>query len=414
MQKPTLQPLYWLIAITMACLFMNSSHSAETKAIHAIPQTNLPTQLIRRAPVLTPTPPDINAKATMLIDVDSGKVIAQKRSSVHRPPASLTKMMTLYVISSALKNGQIHLEDKVRISQNAWQTGGSRMFVKHGEFVTVKNLLQGIIVDSGNDACVAMAEHVAGSEKSFAKLMNDTAQSLGMTNSHFTDSTGLPNANHYTTAHDLAILGRALVQNFPDYYGWYKQKWFTYNGIKQPNRNRLLWRDNLVDGIKTGHTSAAGYCLVASATKNHMRLLTIVMGAPSDEARSADSERLLTYGFRFFETEKLYQAGQTIDTPRVWRGKVGAIPVGLAEDLAITIPTGQFKNIKTSFQYEGKLQAPIQKAQTVGNVSVILNGKTIAQRALIALEADPKGGLWTRMTDSVSLAAHRWFGDSEA
>lgn len=371
--------------------------------------SGLPTNKPAAAPVLTPSAPDINAKAYILIDVNSGKVLAEKNADKRRPPASLTKLMTMYVISNAVRNGQISMADKVRISKKAWQTGGSRMFVRAGQVVPVKELVQGIIVDSGNDACVAMAEHVAGNENSFADLMNQTAKSLGMNATHYTDSTGLPHPNHYSTARDLAILARNIVVNFPQDYKWYKQKWFKFNGIKQPNRNRLLWRDRYVDGLKTGHTKAAGYCLVSSAKKDGMRILAVVMGAPSDEARAADSQRLLTYGFRFFETHKLYSAAQSLDQPRVWKGAEKTVPVGLSQDLYVTIPTGQYKNLQPQITVPNILQAPVQKGQTIGQLTVMLNGKQIAQQPLIALKADLKGGFWTRMRDSVSLTVKNWF-----
>jgi D-alanyl-D-alanine carboxypeptidase (penicillin-binding protein 5/6) len=220
-----------------------------------------------------------------------------------------------------LQNNQIHLNDLVRVSQEAWKIGGSRMFVKEGQQVSVEDLLKGIIVESGNDACVAMAEHLGGSENGFTDVMNQQAKNLGMTNSHFTDSTGLPNIDHYTSAKDLALLGQALIQEFPEYYHWYKQKWFSFNGIRQPNRNRLLWRDAEVDGIKTGHTNDAGFCLVSSAKHNNMRLLAVVLGSPTETARADDSSRLLNYGFRFFETHPLYKAGETINEIPLYKGQ---------------------------------------------------------------------------------------------
>lgn len=361
-------------------------------------------------PQITPTPPLLNAKAYILIDVNSGKILAEKNSDEKLPPASLTKMMTLYVISNALKNDQIHLNDSVRISQEAWKTGGSRMFVKEGQQVSVEELLKGIIVHSGNDACVAMAEHVGGSENTFAQLMNQQAKNLGMVNSHFTDSTGLPNAELYTTAKDLAILGRALVTQFPDYYHWYKQKWFTYNGIRQPNRNRLLWRDNSVDGIKTGHTSDAGFCLVSSAKRDNMRLLAVVLGSPSDTARADDSERLLNYGFRFFETHALYKAGTAITEVPVYKGEKDKLPVGLKDDEYITIPTGQYQRLVINTKVSNFIQAPLEKGQQVGELLVQFENKTLASQPLYALESIPKGGFYTRMKDSVRLLYKRWFG----
>jgi D-alanyl-D-alanine carboxypeptidase (penicillin-binding protein 5/6) len=361
-------------------------------------------------PFITPAAPIINAKAYMLIDVDSGKIIAEKNSDEKLPPASLTKMMTLYVISNALQNNQIHLNDEVRVSRDAWKIGGSRMFIKEGDLVSVENLLKGIIVDSGNDACVAMAEHVGGSENSFAELMNQQAQNLGMKNSHFTDSTGLPDPNHYTTAKDLAILGRALVMDFPQFYGWYKQKWFTYNGIRQPNRNRLLWRDNQVDGIKTGHTNEAGFCLVSSAKRGNMRLLAVVLGEPTDGMRADDSDKLLNYGFRFFETHKLYKSGQSIAEIPLYKGMVEKVTVGLTEDQYITIPAGQYDRIKISTKVPDYTQAPINKGEKVGEIVVELDNKIISSRPLYTLQSIEVGGFYTRTKDSIRLAFRSWFG----
>jgi D-alanyl-D-alanine carboxypeptidase (penicillin-binding protein 5/6) len=363
-------------------------------------------------PVVQPSPPHLSSKAYMLIDVDSGKILAEKNATKRLPPASLTKMMTLYVVSYALKTGQIKLSDQVRISENAWKTGGSKMFIREGEMVTVENLIKGIIVDSGNDACVAMAEYLAGNEKNFTALMNQQAQSLGMKSSHFTDSTGLPNKQHYSTAKDLAVLGRALVRDFPEFYKWYKQKWFTYNKIKQPNRNRLLWRSPYVDGIKTGHTGEAGYCLVSSAKKNDMRLLTVVLNAPSDSTRADGSQRLITYGFRFFETYKLYDDKQKITDVRIWKGEKKQIELGLNGPLYITIPTGQYTNLKISTVLPDAVEAPIQKGQKIGEVLIKLNGKILRQKPLLALSSTEKGGVIARFGDSVNMSFHKWFGNS--
>lgn len=361
-------------------------------------------------PLITPSPPTLNAKAYILIDVNSGKIIAENNSEQKLPPASLTKMMTLYVISNALHNGQLHLTDNIHISREAWQTGGSRMFVKEGQEVSVKDLLKGIIVASGNDACVAMAEHLGGSEKGFAEMMNQQAENLGMKNSHFTDSTGLPDENLYTTAKDLAILGRALILNYPQYYHWYKQKWFSYNEIRQPNRNRLLWRNNQVDGIKTGHTNEAGYCLVSSAQRNNMRLLAVVLGAPSETTRADDSERLLNYGFRFFETHALYQGGQPINEVFIYKGETNKLSVGLKESLYVTIPTNQYQRLKVITQLNKNLQAPIKKGSKIGELIIQLDNNTITTQDLYALQTIMTGGIFRRMKDNISLAFHNWFG----
>ncbi len=371
-----------------------------------------PTQPVAAAnnPLITPAPPALNAKAFILIDVDSGKIIAEKNSEQRLPPASLTKMMTLYVVSNALNNNQIHLNDNVRISELAWKTGGSRMFIKEGQYVSIEDLLKGVIVDSGNDACVALAEHIGSSEAGFTELMNNQAKSLGMNNSHFTDSTGLPDPNHYTTAKDLAVLGRALIKSFPQYYHWYKQKWFTYNNIRQPNRNRLLWRDGQVDGIKTGHTNDAGFCLVSSAKRGEMRLLAVVLNAPSDASRADDSERLINYGFRFFETHELYKANQSVGKVRVYKGNTPEINVGMLNNDYVTIPSGQYQRLSIKAKLPKYIEAPIRKGQPVGELVIQFEGETIDKRPLYALQDEAAGGLWTRTTDSMKMMFSRWFG----
>lgn len=389
-------------------LFVQSSHSFATQS----PSNDLvkPSPTVIHKPLVTPAAPALNAKAYILIDVNSGKVIAEKNSEERLPPASLTKMMTLYVISNALHNEQIHLSDSVRVSRDAWKIGGSRMFIKEGQQVSVEDLLKGIIVDSGNDACVAMAEHLGGTENSFADIMNQQAQNLGMVNSHFTDSTGLPDPNHYTTAKDLAILGRALITDFPQYYSWYKQKWFTYNGIRQPNRNRLLWRDDKVDGIKTGHTNEAGFCLVSSAKHDNMRLLAVVLGEPTDSQRADDSEKLLNYGFRFFETHQLYKQNQSIAELPLYKGIVDRVAVGLTEDHFVTIPAGQYQRLNISTKIPSYLQAPIKKGDQIGELIVQFDNNIISSRSLYALQDVETGGFYTRIKDAIRLAFKRWFG----
>ena len=365
---------------------------------------------VNNSPLITPAPPTLNAKAYILIDVNSGKILAEKNSEERLPPASLTKMMTLYVISNALHNDQIHLTDNVRISQEAWKIGGSRMFVKEGQQVSVEDLLKGIIVDSGNDACVAMAEHLGSSESGFTEIMNHQAKNLGMVNSHFTDSTGLPNVDHYTSAKDLAILGRALVNDFPQYYHWYKKKWFTYNGIRQPNRNRLLWRDSQVDGLKTGHTNEAGFCLVSSAKRENMRLLAVVLNAPNDTSRADDSERLLNYGFRFFETHALYKAGTVLTDIPLYKSTTDKMAIGLLADQYITIPAGQYQRLNISTKMPKFVEAPIQKGDKTGEMIIKFDNNIIGSYPLYALQSAPKGGFFTNAKDSVKLMFKRWFG----
>ena len=391
--------------ILLCFLFISSTPHAESN----LPDKPVPTTPVINKPMITPSPPTINSKAYILIDASTGKIIAEKNSDEKLPPASLTKMMTLYVVSNALQNEQIHLTDNVRISHDAWKIGGSRMFVKEGEEVSIENLLKGIIVDSGNDACVAVAEHLGGSESGFSEIMNQQARDLGMSNSHFTDSTGLPDENLYTTAKDLAILGRALVNDFPQYYEWYKQKWFTFNGIRQPNRNRLLWRNSQVDGIKTGHTNEAGFCLVSSAKRDNMRLISVVLGSPSESIRADDSERLLNYGFRFFETHELYKARKNILELEVYKGASNKVSAGVLKDQYLTIPTGQYQRLNITTTVTDNLIAPIAKDAQVGELVIKYDDKVVETYPIYALEEVPAGGFFTRMKDSIRLMFKRWF-----
>ncbi len=361
--------------------------------------------------IITPTLPSLNASGYILIDANTGKVLAEKNADTHLAPASLTKLMTMYVISKAIKTGSIHMDDKVRISEKAWHTDGSRMFVKVNDEVPVRDLLQGIVIASGNDASVAMAEYIAGTEETFAAMMNAEAKNIGMTNSSFVDSNGLPNPNHYSTARDLALLAQAIVRDFPEDYRLYSEKWFTYNKIKQPNRNRLLWRFQFADGLKTGHTDDAGYCLVGSALKDGTRLISVVMGEPNDSARTEDSMRLLTYGFRFFETHKLYNANTKLATARVWKGKNKDVDLGVAKDFYLTMPAGQYKNIQATL-HVNDLKAPVAKGQTYGTIDITLNNQPLASEPLIALSDDPRGGWFRRVSDSIHFVFHKVFSKS--
>ncbi len=362
--------------------------------------------------IITPGAPNIDAKSYILIDASSGKILAEKNADTRLAPASLTKLMSLYVISSTLKSGTIHLDDKVRISTKAWKTGGSRMFVKAGDEVPVKDLMQGIVVASGNDATVAMAEYVAGTEEAFTSIMNAQAKNLRMNNSHFLDSTGLPNPNHYSTARDFATLAQAITQTYPEDYKLFSEKSFTYNNIHQSNRNRLLWHYQYADGLKTGHTDDAGYCLVASAVKDGTRLISVVMGAPSDQARTEDSIRLLTFGYRFFETHKLYNANTTLTHARVWKGINKETALGVTKDFYVTLPAGQIKNIQANINLNQPIKAPITKGQTYGTLNIVLNGQVLATQPLIALTNNPKGGFFRGMADSVSYSYKKAFSPS--
>ncbi|CAL7964205.1 D-alanyl-D-alanine carboxypeptidase DacA [Gammaproteobacteria bacterium] len=352
-----------------------------------------------------PAPPDFDAKAYILIDANSGYIIAEKNADQHLAPASLTKIMTLYLIAQALGVGQTHLTDMVNVSKEAWRAGfgGSRMFIKVGAVVSVQDLISGIATASGNDATVAIAEHLTGSEQGFVNLMNKTARKLGMDNTNFTDSNGLPNGYHYSTARDLSILSKAWIANFPEYYPWFKERWMTYNGIKQPNRNRLLWRDSSVDGFKTGHTDEAGYCLVVSAVRGGMRLISVILGAKSDEARTKYSEALVNYGFRFFETRKLFVANTKLVAPRVWLGKEKTASLGLKNDFYITLPAGQHSGLKAKVDIGNNLKAPIIKGLTYGTLNITLDGKTIASQPLVALQNNQRANFIFAIYDYVLM-----------
>lgn len=356
-----------------------------------------------QAATLIPATPKIKAKGYLLIDFDSGRVLAEKKSGQRMEPASLTKMLTSYVIATELASGNISLDDEVRISEKAWRMQGSRMFIEVGKTVSVEDLLKGVIIQSGNDATVALAEHVAGSEDAFVSLMNQHAAELGMLDSHFANSTGLPNKDHYTTPRDLAKLAIALIRDFPEDYKWYSQKKFVFNNISQYNRNRLLWRNKYVDGIKTGHTESAGYCLVASAKRDGMRLISVVLGTRSDEARNSESQKLLTYGFRFFETHRLYKANESLTTARVWKGAQQELSLGLDEDLYLTIPKGQYKKLVANMKLNSRITAPIKQGQVFGTVNVSLGDEQYAKRKLVALSAIESGGLFSNLVDEVKL-----------
>ncbi len=352
---------------------------------------------------LIPAVPKIKAEGYLLIDYDSGQVLAEKNADKRLEPASLTKMLSAYVVDYELAQGNIHLDDEVVISKKAWKMPGSRMFVEVGKKVSVEDLFKGVIIQSGNDATVALAEHVAGSEEAFTSLMNQHAAKLGMENSHFVNATGLPHKEHYTTARDLARLAQALIRDYPENYALYAQKEFTFNGIKQYNRNKLLWRNKYVDGIKTGHTEAAGYCLVATMKRDGMRLISVILGARSEETRTAETQKLLTYGFRFFETHKLYAADEPLTTARIWKGETDELPLGLAEDLYVTIPRGQYKKLKANMHIDSRIVAPARKGQAFGIVDVSLDGTQYAQRDLVSLSDVAEGGLFGNLVDEVRL-----------
>ncbi len=354
-------------------------------------------------PIPVPSPPALGAQSYLLMDFHSGRVLAERQADERRDPASLTKMMTAYVVFSELKAGKLSLEDSVLVSEKAWRAPGSRMFIEVGDRVPLEDLLRGMIVQSGNDASIALAEHVAGTEETFAQVMNQYAEALGLGNTHYQNANGLPEPEHYSSARDTARLVRALIRDFPDYYEYYSERHFTWNGIEQLNRNKLLWRDSSVDGLKTGHTEAAGYCLASSAERDGMRLVSVVMGADSVEARADDSLALLSYGFRFFETHRLYAASEALTRARVWKGGQELVSLGLARDLFVTIPRDRYDDLEATMSVEQTIMAPVQPAGRYGEVVVRLEGATVRTEPLVALEGVETGGLWRRMVDEVLL-----------
>lgn len=390
-----------VFSISVLSFAVTSATASETQLATLKSATPSPT------PLLAPAPPSINANSYILLDAYSGKILAEKNADEQFAPASMTKVMTLYIIADALKQGQIDLSDEVLISKKAWQTGGSKMFVRVNDRVKVDDLIKGIAVVSGNDASIAMAEHIAGSEEAFSQLMNRQAQFIGMQNSHFTDSSGLDDVKQYSSARDLALLTVHFAQDFPEQYRWFKEKWYTYNDIRQPNRNRLLWRNDNVDGVKTGHTSKAGYCLIASAEEKNTRLVSVIMGSKGEDERAADSQKLLTYGFRFFETQKLYVADQSLAQPRTWKGATKTTPVGIANDVYVTIPAGQYKYLQINMELPSELKAPLQSGQVVGTITGELNGEVIFSENVVALQHNAKGGFWGNISDTVALTIHR-------
>ncbi|WP_312052811.1 serine hydrolase [Pantoea brenneri] len=365
-----------------------------------------------------PAAPGIDAKAWILMDYASGKVLAESNPDQRLDPASLTKMMTSYVVGQAIKAGKIKPDDLVTVGQDAWATGNPRlrgsslMFLKPGDRIPVHELNKGIVIQSGNDACIALADYVAGSQDSFIGLMNNYVKALGLQNTHFMTVHGLDAEGQYSTARDMALIAQALIRDVPEEYALNKEKEFTFNKIRQMNRNRLLWSTNLkVDGVKTGHTSGAGNNLVASATEGDMRLISVVLGTASDAIRFRESEKLLTWGFRFYETVTPIKADAPFAQQRVWFGDKSQVNLGVSKDAALTIPKGQMKNLKASFKLNStQLEAPLKKNQVVGTIDFQLDGKTVDQRPLVVLQEVPEGGFFSRMVDFVMMKFNGWFG----
>jgi D-alanyl-D-alanine carboxypeptidase (penicillin-binding protein 5/6) len=353
------------------------------------------------ASIPTPKPPSTNSRSYILVDHHTQHVIAEKNADERNDPASITKLMTAYIVYKTLAQGSIELTDQVLVSEKAWRAVGSRMFIEVGTYVTIEQLLQGLIVQSGNDASIALAEHIAGSESAFADLMNAQAAELGLNNSHFMNATGLTHEQHYTTARDIATLSTAIIRDFPLQYQRYSVKEYTYNNITQKNRNRLLWRDPSVDGLKTGHTEAAKYCLASSALRNGMRLTSVILGASSSDARVTQSQSLLNYGFRFFETHNLYQAQQSLMTKRVWYGAQEEIQLGVAEDVVITLARGRYKDIKPHLELPSRIEAPIQEGQVLGKVIIAVTEQDSIEYDLVALQSIEEGSFMRKLSDYV-------------
>ena len=362
---------------------------------------------VAAAPAVIPAPPSIAASGYILIDADSGRVITEKNADEKLPPASLTKLMTSYVLSYELAEGNVANTDMVTISENAWAqnptfAGSSLMWIEVGKQVNLKDLHKGVVISSGNDASVAVAEHLAGSESAFADVMNQHAALLGMTGSHFVNAHGLPDPEHYMTARDLAILSKAILK-YPEEYALYSQPDYTYNNITQTNRNRLLWKDDSVDGLKTGHTEEAGFCLVSSAKRNGMRLISVVMGAKSQSAREIESQKLLSYGFRYFETHPLYSAGDALTATKIWAGASDSLSLGVERDIHLTIPRGKHKDIEAVMDLAEFIKAPVSAGNEYGELVIRLDGEEILREPLFALESIEQGGIFKRLWDAIVL-----------
>ena len=380
-----------LVWIALTCLFSMTSAA------------NVPlTEALGNGPPI-PAAPKLQASGYLLVDAINGEILVEHNAEEPLPPASLTKMMTAYIAEREITEGRMSFDDQVPVSVKAWKTGGSRMFIREGTEVRLEDLLRGIIIQSGNDASVAVAEYIAGSEDVFADVMNQTAISLGMTNTQFKNATGLPQEGHYTTAKDLSILAARIIQDSPDTYPIYEEKNFTYNGIKQANRNSLLFRDPTVDGLKTGHTEEAGYCLVASAERDGFRLISVVMGTASEKAREQETTKLLQYGFRYFSGKTVFAAGEPLpeSARKVWFGEMESVDLAPTEPLYVTLPLGRESAIQATLDAPDTLDAPLEAGAVVGTVKIMLGERVLAESPVAVAEAVPEGGLFKRLMDFV-------------
>ncbi len=352
---------------------------------------------------LIPAPPQIAGSSYILMDAESGAIIVEQNAHQQLPPASLTKMMTSYILDYEVSKGNVNFKDQVPISVNAWKTGGSKMFIREGTTVALGDLLRGIVIQSGNDASVAVAEYLAGSEDAFASIMNQHAIRLGMRDSNFMNATGLPHDEHVSSAYDLAILAKSIIYDFPEQYPIYSEKYYTFNNIRQPNRNLLLWRDKSVDGLKTGHTDEAGYCLVSSAERDGMRLISVVMGTKSEEARARETLKLLNYGFRYYETHKLYAAGEKLLDSKIWAGQADTFPLGIAKEIVVTIPRGQKSALEATVDVDKIIKAPVRIGDELGQLKVVLNGSQLITEPVVALETVEEAGFFKRIWHAIVL-----------
>jgi len=400
-----------LLPVLLASLALAFTGCSRKEGTAPAPAAAAPTasaaQAVQAAPTTSiPPPPQLQARSFIVMDEGSGRVLAGLEPDSRQEPASLTKLMTAYGVFKALKEGRIKLTDDVTISEHAWKMEGSKMFVEVGKQVSVENLIQGMIVQSGNDATVALAEHVAGTEPTFVQMMNNYAKQLGMTGSHFTNAAGMPDPEHYMTARDAALLASAVIREFPQDYKWYSQREFTWNGITQQNRNGLLWRDPTVDGVKTGHTETAGYCLIASAKRDGMRLVSVVMGTDSMKAREDASSALLNYGFNFYESKLVYAAGTPLTKVKIWKGAAPEVALVLKDDLYVTSQRGRASSVKAEFELPGSVIAPLAADKPIGSTRIMVDGAEIAKHDLYPQQAVPAGGFFRRAWDTMRLWFH--------
>ena len=391
----------------VSILLASSSLSFAQQPTTSVPSATLPTptpgQVVEQKPVVIPSAPQLAATGFILVDATTGSIVAENNAEQRLPPASLTKMMSSYLVVDEIEKGRITEDAMVNISVKAWKMGGSRMYVKEGTQVSVIDLLRGVIIQSGNDATVALAEYVSGNEDAFVDKMNQTAAQMGMVNTHFENSTGWPAEGHLTTAKDLAVLARAIINDHPTHYPIHAEKYFFYNNIRQPNRNLLLFRDETVDGLKTGHTEEAGYCLVASSKRENTRFVAVVMGTESESARAAETQKLLAYGFRYVQTTQLYQQGQQVSTSRVWAGKAQEVTLGIPNNIVLTLPKGREQSLQAKMHINEIIKAPIAIGQELGNLTVELDGQLLVNTPIVALQPVEEASFFARLLDNLKL-----------